>query len=82
MPSQQTYDPAVQLSIEDLVINSTSTLSVVKLTIKQSNTDPFRKGVDLYLGKKEADIFPVLAILPYQTVRGPLPGALFVLADG
>jgi len=33
------------------------------------------------LEKKEADICPVLAILPYQAVRGPLPGALFVLAD-
>jgi len=81
MPSQQTYDQAAHLSIEDLVINNTTTPSVVKLTIKQPNTDPFCKG-QISIWKKEADICPVLAILPYQAMRGPLPEALFALADG
>jgi len=53
MLSQQINDPAAHLSIEDLAINSTTTPSVAKLTIKQSNTDPFHKEVarPLYLKK-------------------------------
>jgi len=38
--------------------------------------------VRLLLGKKEVDICPVLAILPYLVVRGITSGALIVLADG
>jgi len=37
--------------------------------------------IRLLLGKTEADICPVLAILPYLVVRGPTSGALIVLAD-
>jgi len=80
--SQQTCDLTVHLLIEDLAIDSTTTPSVVKLTIRQSETNPFCKGADLYLGKKEADLCPILAILPYLVVTGPSPGALFALADG
>jgi len=69
--SQQTCDLAAHLIIEDLAINSITTPSVVKLTIRQSETNPFCKGADLYLGKTEADLCPVLAILPYLVVRGP-----------
>jgi len=80
--SQQTCDLATHILIEDSAIDSTITPSVIKLTIRQSETNPLCKGADLYLGKTEADLCPVLAILPYLVVRGPSPGALFILADG
>ena len=44
--------------------------------------DPFRQGVELYLGKTGKDICPVCAIMPYLVIRGAKPGPLFVFADG
>lgn len=56
--------------------------SVIQVTIKQSKTDPFRHGVQLYLGKTGKDICPVMAILPYLALRGASAGPLFILSDG
>jgi len=69
IPSQLIYNLAAHLLIEYLAIDSTTTPAVVKLTIRQSETNTFRKGVDLYLGKTETDLCPILAILPYLVVR-------------
>ncbi len=55
---------------------------VLRVTIKQSKTDPFRKGIDLYLGKTAADLCPVRAVLNYLVVRGRRQGPLFLFADG
>jgi len=77
--SQQTCDLAAHLLIEDLTIDSTTIPSWSNLPSGSQKLTPFAK---LYLGKTEADLCPVLAILPYLVVRGPSPGALFVLADG
>ena len=51
--------------------------SVLRVTIKQSKMDPFRKGVDLFLGKTGTDLCPVVVILNYMIVRGREGGALF-----
>ena len=55
---------------------------MIKVRIKQSKTDPFRQGVDLYLGKMDKDICPVRAILPYLAHCGNRPGPLFMGTDG
>ena len=52
------------------------------MTIKQSKTDPFRKGVDIFVGRTGTDLCPVGALLDYLQVRGAAPGALFIFADG
>ena len=54
----------------------------MRVRIKQSKTDPFRKGVDLFLGRTGSDICPVAALLSYLACRGPRPGPLFIFADG
>ena len=82
VPSLQRYDPEAHLSLDDVAIDSTSTPSLLKLTIKQSKTDPFSKGVDLYLGRTDTDVCPVQAMLPYLSIRGSRPGALFMTAGG
>ncbi len=55
---------------------------MIRVTIKQSKTDPFRKGIDLFIGKTESDLCPVAAILGYLVARGSQPGPLFVFQDG
>lgn len=82
MPAQSEYDPRAHLSIGDIAVDSKSNPITVQVTIKQSKTDPFRQGVQLYLGKTGSDICPVYAILPYLAVRGARLGPLFMFADG
>jgi len=40
---------------------------LLKVTIKQSKADPYRKGVDLYLGATDGRLCPVKALLSYLT---------------
>ena len=55
---------------------------VVKVRIKASKTDPYRLGVDIFLGRTHKDLCPVAAILSYMLQRGPGPGPLLKFADG
>ena len=47
--------------------------------LKQSKTDPFQKGVDLYLGATGTTICPVRGLL---VLRAHHKGPLFILEDG
>ena len=82
IPSPQSYDSSVHLSLSDLAVDSHTTPSIIRLRIKQSKTDPFRQGVDIFLGATNADICPVQAMLQFLAVRNPSPGPLFVFKSG
>ena len=56
VPSDKEYDLAVHLSVQDVAVDIANTQSLLRVTIKQSKTDPFRKGVDLYVGKTSSSI--------------------------
>lgn len=56
--------------------------SVARITIKQSKTDPFCKGVPLFVGRTHNSLCPVAALLDYLMVRGKAPGSLFRYQDG
>ena len=82
-PSDRTFDPSCHLSVQDIAVDNPENTQVLRVTIKQSKTDPFRKGIDLYLGKTAADLCPVRAVLNYLVVRGRRrQGPLFLFADG
>ena len=49
--------------------------------IKQSKTDPFRHGVNLWLGKTDCTVCLVTDILLYLAARGPCPGSLFITSN-
>ena len=56
---------------------------MVQLRIKQSKTDPFRQGVNVYLGKTTTSLCPVDAIIRYIAHRTKLrPGPPFVTSTG
>ena len=82
VPSDNAYDPAVHLSVHDLAVDNPSSPSALRITIKQSKTDPFRRSVDLWVGKTGSDLCPVAAVLDYLTARGSRVGPLFMFADG
>ena len=54
---------------------------MVQITIKQSKTDPFRQGVQLYLGKTDTCLCPVKEMWAYLATRDAIPGPLFKLAN-
>ena len=47
VPGDKEYDPRTHLSLGDIVLDESRSPSLVRVTIKQSMMDPFRKGVDI-----------------------------------
>ena len=82
VPGPDDYDKSSHLSLADISVDSRTNPSLLKVTIKQSKTDPFRMEVNIYLGATDRPICPVVGILPYLAVRGNLAGPLFITEDG
>ena len=51
--------------------------SLVRLLIKQSKTDPFCQGVEIFLGATKTDVCPVHALIQFLAIHDSTPGALF-----
>ena len=82
VPNEEEFDEAVHLCVSDLALDDRRNPSMVRVTVKQSKTDSFRKGVDLFIGRTGTDLCPVAALLDFISARGPRPGPLFVFKDG
>ena len=79
MPSVNDYDPAVHLSLENIATDSHTSSTVVRINIKQSKTDPFRNGIQLFFEATDGIICPVKVILPYLALRGSKFSPLFIM---
>ena len=53
------YDPEVHLCVVDIAVDSLRAPSIMNIMIKQSKTDPFRKGVCLAIGRTGTSLCPV-----------------------
>ena len=74
-PSEASFDPEVHLCH--------SCPRMVRLTLKQSKTDPFRQGINIFIGHTGTDLCPVRALLGYLAKGGgETPGPLFQFSDG
>lgn len=82
VPSDTDYDPTIHLNCNDIAVDNPNDPAVLRVTIKQSKTDPFRRGIDLFLGKTATDLCPVKAMLNYLLVRAEGTGPLFKFQDG
>jgi len=69
-----TYDRETHLSLTDISLDNRDNPRVIAMSIKLSKTDPFRKGVTLYLGATNHPIYPVTGILLYLALRSGQPG--------
>ena len=76
------HSASSSLQIADVTGNSHPCPSVIKVWLKKAKTDPFGKGVNIYLGKSGRRICPVAAILNYIAIRGPSEGQLLIHQDG
>ena len=82
VPDDKSYDPGAHLSFHDVSVDSITKPELLKVRIKASKTDPFRLGVDIFVGRTHSAICPVTAVLAYLAVRGPKPGPLFQFTSG
>ena len=81
IPNLVSYVLAIHLRVADIAVDSHSSPLCLRLRIKASKTDPFRKGCFLYVGR---GVFPLCAIssmLAYLNLRGDASG-LFLFRDG
>ena len=70
------------LLFSDIAINSRSDPSTIEIHLRQSKTDPFNKGISVYLGRSGNDLCPVAALLAYLALRGGADGPLFCHPNG
>ncbi len=78
VPSDSGYDPSVHLSVGEVAIDHPRVPSMARICIKQSKTDPFRKGISLFVGRTASALCPVAALLGYLQVRGTDRAHFFV----
>ena len=76
------FDPSIHLTVQDLQVDAEANPSSLRVRIKSSKTDPFRQGFFIYLGRGQACLCPISAILTYLHPRGPSSGPLFINIHG
>ena len=82
MPSEAAFDPTTHLCFSDVSVDNINDPQIVKLHLKASKTDPFRRGVEVVVGRTYNNLCPVTAMLAYLAMRGSTPGLLFRFQDG
>ena len=83
VPSEAAFDDAVHFMMrDDLAVDNPRNPSVLRLWLKATKTDPFRRGIFLFIGKTDSDLCPVAAVLSYLLMLGKTRGPLFQFADG
>ena len=78
-PTTRTFDPTYILTLEDISVDNPCQPGPVSVHIKASKTDPFRKGVNIFLGRTSNPLCPVAALLGYVAIRGKSAGPLFYM---
>ena len=63
-------------------MDAVKSLSLVRVSIKALKTDPFRRGVNVFMGKTDNDLCPVAAVGAYLAGRGSKPGPFFIFQSG
>ena len=68
--------PAILVS--EVAINLRSAPTAVHLRLRRAKTDPFGRGIEIYLGVSGTAMYLVTALMRYLAVRLPGDGQLFV----
>lgn len=80
--SESGYDASTHLSFRDISVDSLANPQTLQVCLKASKTDPFRTGVEVFVGRTSCPLCPVTAVLSYMTQRGSGAGPLFQFSDG
>jgi len=63
IPAKDSYDKASHPSLSDISVDKRDNPYLLRVTIKQSKTGPFHRGVNIYLGTTDGLICPVVGTL-------------------
>ena len=74
-------EPA-SICASDVAVDSHTNPSMVRVFLRRAKTDPFGKGVAIYLGKTDSPLCPISALLNYLAIRPPGQGPLFTHQSG
>ena len=69
VPTRDRFDTECHLTVQDISVDDPSNPKAVCINLKQSKTDPFRKGVQVYIGATDNQLCPVAALMAYLAVR-------------
>ena len=76
------FDPSIHLTVQDLQVDADVNPCSLRVRIKSFKTDPSRQGCFIYLGRGQAPVCPISAILASLHRRGPSSGPLFMDTHG
>ena len=65
MPNLASFSSSIHLTVQDISVDGAFSPSCMRVTIKTSKTDPFRKGADLYIGLGSQSLCAVQAMVAY-----------------
>ena len=82
IPSAGCFDAGMHLTFDDVAVDNLQSPSMLRVRLKTSKTDPFRRGVDVFVDRTDNDLCPVSAVLAYMVKRGKGPGPFFAFRDG
>ena len=82
VPNLASFSPASHLSVADIAVDSLQSPACLRVWIKASKTDTFRQCCHIHIGLGRAPLCAVQALLAYLSLRGNVPGPLFLLANG
>ena len=82
VPSLSRFSSSPHLSAQDIIVDSSSAPSSMRIWIKGSKTDLFRKRCFIHIGLGRYPLCAVQAMMTYLAARGDAPGPLFLFANG
>ena len=82
VPSLASFSPLIHLTVQDIAVDAPSSPLSMRVKIKASKTDPFRKGSEIHIGLGCHPLCAVQAMMAYLSHRGSSQGPLFCLQDG
>lgn len=82
VPSNTEFDHSQHLTYEDIAVDKITDPSFVTVRIKQSKTDPFRKGVTVVIGLAVGPLCPLATIFIYVARMKPRKRLFFQFEDG
>jgi len=82
MPSLASFSPSLHLGVQDIAVDSPSAPVCMRVKIKGSKTDPFRKGAFIHIGLDRPPLCAVHSVMTYLASRGDVPGPMFLFQNG
>jgi len=77
LDAQATFDSSTHLAWGDIAVDNPTNPTMLRVHLKRSKTDQFGTGADIVLGRTDANLCPVAAVLGYIAIRGCQPGPFF-----